>query len=1185
MTAKRRPFSANPVERSTEFSTEALVHPSAEARQHRPPMVGIGASAGGLEAATRMLSEIPPDTGLAYLLVQHLDPVHESTLVPLLDRVAKIPVVQAADGMRVQADHVYVIPPNATMTVTDGHLRLVTRDLERGPHFSIDTFLCSLADVEGNAAVGVILSGTGTDGSQGIRAIKEAGGITMAQDAASARFSGMPESAIATGCIDFVLTPEELATQLVLLGKQIAQHGWNTVITAAEGEEEELRRIFMLLKNRTGVDFQRYRRGTMHRRILRRMLVHRQDTRTEYLAFLRRNPSELDVLYEDLLIGVTNFFRDPEVFDTLQTTIFPQLMRDRPPDAPIRMWTAGCSGGEETYSLAIVLLEFLGERAADTLIQIFGTDVNESAVASARSGVYPESIAEHVSAERLQRFFVAEAGRYRIAKAVRDLCIFSRQNIVRDPPFSHLDLISCRNVLIYLEPSLQQRVFPVFHYALEPYGVLLLGTAESVRSAAELFAPADKRNKIFRPQPSASQRLDIDHGTSGDAYGAGKHGTRQSVSAVGPRMTKPAVDELEAEANRLLLNRFAPACVIVNEHLDVLHFIGDTAAFLSHAAGAASLELPKLVPPELVMPLRVAVRAATVERRAVREDYILLADATSSASAAGGHATSGNARALTIQVLPLDLPSTAARFFVVTFAEDHGATPKAAAPATADGSADHAADSPEPSTRHRRRSDERESERLRNELATMTRYVQAITEEHEATNEELRAANEEIQSSNEELQSTNEELETTKEEIQSTNEELITVNDELRRRNEELQSLAGDLTNVLTSTTIPVIIVDSDLCVRRFTPASNRIMRVVATDVGRPLGDIKLLLPLPDIESQITQTMHTLEISRQELVDDEGHWWELTIRPYLTVDRRVDGAILVFGDIDATKRYGLRAEHESRVQQELAKLAEDARAEAVVGRETADEANRAKGRFLASMSHDLRTPLNAIAGYTDLIAAGIRGPVTPDQVHDLERISRSSRHLLALINDILNFAKAESGHVDFKMTNFAIASVTSEMEELIGGQLAGRSITFEGPNCSPDDDSPLIVYADPEKVRQVILNLLTNAMKFTAAGGRIGIDCAVPTAGDTGVVQVVVWDTGEGIAPEQTARIFEPFVQVNRGLTTPPPDGVGLGLAISRDLARAMGGDLTVESVVNRGSRFTLTLPAGTTAEPPLPDD
>jgi two-component system CheB/CheR fusion protein len=1174
-------------------------------------MVGIGASAGGLDAFKRLVENLPPDAGLAYLFVQHLDPMHDSALPEILGRAAHIPVVAAEDGMRVEADHAYVIPPAKTMTVTDGHLRLAPRGKDHGPHLAVDAFLISLADVHGSGAVAVILSGAGSDGARGIEAIKEAGGITMAQDSASASYPSMPEASVATGCVDFVLPPEGIAEQLTRLGKHISQHGWDAVASEAtpQNDEEDLHRIFVLLKNRTGVDFQHYRRGTVHRRILRRMMVHRSETRSEYLALLRRNPPELDVLYEDLLIGVTSFFRDPDVFEMLKTTGFPEIMQGRAPETPIRMWVAGCSSGEEPYSLAMALIEFLGDSAPEVAIQVFGTDLNETAVARARAGLYPEGIAKDVSPDRLRRFFTPDEGGYRISKSVRDLCVFSRQNLVRDPPFSHLDLISCRNVLIYLEPILQRRLFPIFHYALEPNGLLLLGSAESARSATELFEPLSKKHKVYHRRSAPTRPLDVDLVSPADRKSARKKTARNRVSSAREPGLAPAADEVEREADRLVLSRFAPAGVVINEHMEITQFRGNTAAFLGHPAGAASLQFFKLVRPELVMPLRAAIRTAGVERRVVREGQIALAD--NRADLAGDSAafsTDGKAadlkddltddlanadaiRYVAIEVIPFRPPSTSAQFYVVLFEVEREAHMSDREPgevhAAAESDAKGTRSGSQSGSRTRRRGEAREMRALREENAAAKRYLQAIVEEHEAANEELRAANEEIQSANEELQSTNEELETTKEEVQSTNEELTTVNEEMRHRNRELESLSGDLMNVLQSTTIPIVIVGRDLRIRRFTPASDRVMRVIPSDAGRPLTDVKLLVPIPDLEQQIQRTIETLEISRQEVEAEDGCWWELTIRPYLTIDKRVDGATLVFSDIDASKRYGIQADAATQMREELLQAADDARLEALKGRELAESANRAKSTFLASISHDLRTPLNAIAGYTELVAMGIRGPVTAEQLQDMARIKRSARHLLALINDILNFAKVEAGQLDFRMVDVDVVPITREMGELMATQLSERSLDFELSGCDADANSTAVARADPERLRQILLNLLTNAVKYTTPAGRVGMDCATSgrDGGGEDSVRITVWDTGPGIAVEQQEHIFEPFVQIDRGLTSPPPDGVGLGLAISRDLARGMGGDLTVESAPGHGSRFTLTLLRGTDgmADPALP--
>ena len=869
---------------------------SASTREASPAIVGIGASAGGLDAFTRLLRSLPADTGLAYVLVQHLSPDHDSQLSEILARSSPIPVRQARDGLALEANHVYVIPPNATMSAVDGHLRVVQRPDRPQPHLPVDAFLSSLAEVHGAAAIGVILSGAGSDGARGIQDIKEVGGITFAQDSASAIHPSMPEAATATGSIDFVLPPEEIAARLAEIGRFVARTSSERGVPddVSASASDDLRAIFKLLRQRTGVDFTHYRAGTVQRRIVRRMLVHRIRGRAEYAAYLRDTPAELDLLYEDLLIGVSSFFRDPEVFAELRETGFPALLRGRAPGSPLRVWVAGCSGGEETYSLAIALLEFLDEAGAEIPIQVFATDLSESAIARGRAALYPESISEHVSPERLRRFFVPDHGKYRIAKFVRDLCVFSRHNIVSDPPFSHLDLISCRNVLIYFDVSLQRRVFPIFHYALESHGLLLLGSAESPGAGLDLFEPIAKHHKLYRRRNVATRVLDIDFGTIVNRIAASGRSAGEPPESFPAPVPRSA---LAAAFDRVILGNFAQQGVIVDEQLSVLHFRGDTSNLLSHAPGNATLNLLQLARSELVPPLRSALARALGNGEPTRERHVELEDA-------------GVTRHLSIDVFPLPAPTHATRTFVVLFVDDPDGSSRAAS-----SGGPGARRSREPRTQQ-----SAEMESLRNELAAMKAYVATLVEEHEATIEELRAAGEEIQ---------------------STNEELTTLNEELSHRNQELGELASDLANVFASTTIPIIIVGRDLRIRRFTPASNRVMRLIPTDVGRPLGDVRLSFALPDLEQLVTTAIDTLAPAELSVHDDANRWWSLTIRPYQTIDRRVDGAVLVFSDIDASKRAEERASSASAESRQALEVAEEARAVAL------DRANEALATGMA----------------------------------------------------------------------------------------------------------------------------------------------------------------------------------------------------------------------------------------------
>jgi two-component system CheB/CheR fusion protein len=1090
----------------------------------------VGASLGGLDAFTRLVRALPSDTGFAFVLVQHLDPAHESLLSQLLARVTKIPVVEAANGMKLAGNRIYVIPPNTQMTVGDGHLRLVARAGGRGPHLPIDAFLTSLAEVHGSDAIGVVLSGAGSDGTAGIAAIREAGGITMVQDSQSARDPAMPESAIGTGGVDFILSPEEIADHLARMAAQLAQNGAGASPTPQVEADETLRQILSQLYARHGVDFQNYRRSTVERRIFRRMCLLRQTTRREYLTYVDQNPAELDLLYDDLLIGVTSFFRDPDVFASLRATALPALLARHPVDTPFRVWVVGCATGEEVYSIAITLLECMSESGTALSVQIFGTDLSTSSIATARAGLYRPSIRTHVSAERLRRFFVEEATGYRISKAVRDLCVFSRQNVLYDPPFAHLDLISCRNVLIYLEPSLQHRVFAILRYAIEPTGLLLLGSAESVGASSELFDYASKADKLFKPR-GAARPVDVGLRAPARVTALVSSGTHRQAFPVVRALPS---DEVMAVAEKALMDRFVPPGVLINDHLDILQFRGDTTPFLVHPPGVPSLRLPKMARAELVAPLHAALHAAKKTQLPVREDRIAITD-------------DGGVRHVRIDVVPLKPSVGGGQYYLVLFEQERDV--RSSLELARGGKSGRGARGPGDAAKALRS--------VTDELLATRRRLQSLVEEHEASTEELRAANEEVQSSNEELQSTNEELETTKEEVQSTNEELTTLNEELNERNRDLGTLTSDLLNILSSTTMPILIVGSNLRLKRFTPSSDKVFRVIATDVGRPLADLKLRVNAVDLEASVRQAIDRLTVSEQDVQDEEGRWWRLTVRPYQTVDRHVDGAVLVFADIDAAKRHVALTEESAEERRMLLAISEEARA-------AAERANRTKGTFLASMSHDLRTPLNAIAGYAELMSLGLRGPVTTEQQADLARIQSSARHLLTLINDILNFAKVEAGHLQINTTELDISAVAMEIEDLIRPQADAKAITLLATRCD------VMVRADPERLRQILLNLLSNAVKFTGEGGTIGIECE-----ETGAVtRLMIWDTGRGIPESQLARIFEPFVQVERALTTPAPDGVGLGLAISRHLARAMEGDLTVASSLGAGSRFTLTLPS-----------
>jgi two-component system CheB/CheR fusion protein len=835
------------------------------------PVVGVGASAGGLEAFTQLLQRLPTDTGMAFVLIQHLHPEYESALTDILSRATRMAVAEAVDGMPVEPNHVYVIPPNVYLAMLHGVLHLMPRTAISGQNLPIDHFFRSLADDQGSKAIGVILSGTASDGVLGLKSIKGEGGITFAQDEKSAKYNGMPHSAIAAGCVDFIQPPDKIAAELariarhpfVLHAPEWARRGKAAEETLPAGAND-LNKVFLLLRRYSGNDFTYYKRTTIQRRIKRRMLLHKLEKLKDYVRYLHEHPNEVRDLFHDLLINVTSFFRDPEAFTALREFVFPVIL-NRPVETPVRIWVSGCASGEEAYSIAIALLEHLGERSSGTPLQIFATDIDEEAIEKARAGIYPENIAQDVSPERLRRFFLKVEGGYQISKHIRDLCVFATQNVIKDPPFSKVDLISCRNLLIYLGQVLQKKVLTTFHYALNPNGFLLLGSAENIGEFADLFRAVDPKVKLYGKKSIATP-LHVEFGPVVPA---------PSQPAAGATAEPPAVRtalEIQREADRLIMNKYAPAAVVINEHLDILQFRGQTGAYLEPAPGEASLNLIKMaregLKPELNAAVRHAIRHHAPARRAgvsVKHD--------------------GQTRTVNIEVVPIQ--AATGRCYVVIFQEAAEAATRVAKP-------------PASKTRPARK-DKRVME-LEQELAATKEYLQSVIEQQETSNEELRSANEEIQSSNEELQSINEEMETTKEELQSTNEELATVNDELESRNLELSQLNNDLSNLIGSVNLPIVIVGQDLRIRRFTPPVEKLLDLTAPDIGRPIGEVRPNFNLPDLGKQIREVIDTVRTRQFDMQDRDGHWYSVRIQPYKTMDNQITGATVVLIDVDQVKK-------------------------------------------------------------------------------------------------------------------------------------------------------------------------------------------------------------------------------------------------------------------------------------------
>jgi two-component system CheB/CheR fusion protein len=844
-------------------------------REPQPPaadpagftIVGVGASAGGLEAFGALLTNVPADADLAIVFVQHLAPQHPSALVELLSAHTRLPVVQVTEGLQVQSGHVYVIPPNTQLSVTGTQLHISPRPRDRSQYTPVDAFFRSLARSARQRCIAVVLSGTASDGADGVRDIKAAGGVTVAQSPDSAKYDGMPAAAIATGMIDVVLPPEEI-------GKNLAQLALSTksetgaISPDVEIADEQFHQIFELLRPASGVDFRHYKQPTIKRRVSRRMALHRLSNLDDYIQLLRADRAELVNLYRDLLIHVTRFFRDPESYDALARVVFPAIVDHRPRETPIRVWVSGCATGEEAYSIAIVLAEFLAKRQSDFKIQIFATDVSDTAIEHARAGVYPASIEAEVSADRLRRFFSKHDRGYQVTKMVRDLCIFARQDLTKDPPFSRLDLILCRNVLIYMDLVLQKKLLSAFHYALNANGFLVLGQAETVGAQATLFSLIDKKHRIHRKRPGAApaaMSFPMDFGATG-------------VAAPKPSAELPSVERLlQAEVSRVINDRFAPPAVVVDAELQIVQFRGQTGPFLEPAPGQASLSLLKMAKEGLLYGLRSAITAARKSRSPVRRS--------------GLQVRSGK-RWLRVDLEVIPLSGSARTHFLVLF--DQAASRRAANEAVPD---------PEVTSPVPGRSRLSQVHALERELAASREYLQSVIQELEAANEELQSANEEILSSNEELQSANEELDTAKEELQSANEELNTINEELHGRNSELGRVNSDLINLLGSVQIAIVIVGADMRIRRFTPMAEKVLNLITADVERSIGHINTNIQGANVEALIAECIDTMTVIEREVRDQRGHWYSLRIRPYRSVDNKIDGAVMALFDIDVPKRH------------------------------------------------------------------------------------------------------------------------------------------------------------------------------------------------------------------------------------------------------------------------------------------
>lgn len=981
-------------------------------------VVGIGASAGGLEACTDLLDALPVDTGMAFILVQHLDPTHESLMVELLATHTSLPVLQATEGMPVKRNHLYVIPPAVLLTIGDGVLHLRPAPGRRGARLPFDALLHSLAEACGPRATCIVLSGTGADGSAGLLAIKKNGGFVIAQEPSEAGYDGMPRNAIATGAVDVVLPVASIPGALAKRGPQASfppQEG-----RAAE-PQDWLPEIIDLLRARTSHDFTLYKPGTLKRRVERRMAMAAIQEMDCYAEFLRGDPAEIELLAKDLLIHVTSFFRDPAVFEELARTVVPQLIRDRPADHPLRIWVAGCSTGEEAYSLAIIFHEQLAAARSGVKLQIFASDADDDAVASAREGLYPAAIENDIPPARLAAFFVREDQSYRILPELRATVVFTVQDLLTDPPFSRLDLVSCRNVMIYLGAEAQRKVVALFHFALRENGILLLGISEGVGDATGRFDIISKATRMYR-HVGRSRPGDVDFARhAGDLLRVTANATRPV-----PLSRQAALAEL---CQQQTLQTHAPATVLVTRKREYLYSLGPTDRYLRVAPGHATSDVLSMVGEDVRTRLRAAILRALQDNMPV--------------SVGGGQGSrDGKATALTIEVHPVRYADE--DLLLIHFV-DRPVPEHALVGQSGQRTRDTAPDTVQSASKDARIAE------LERDLKSTREELQGAVRSLEVSSEEQKGINENALSVNEEFQSTNEELLTSKEELQSLNEELTALNSQLQETLEQQRTTSNDLQNVLYSTDVATLFLDAELKIRFFTPATKALFNVIKTDIGRPLADLHSLAADTALPADAYAVLETRAAIEHEVETPTGVWCR-RILPYKTHEGAVEGVVITFTDITGRKH--------------AAGALEAARREA-------EQANAAKSHFLAAASHDLRQPLQTLALLQGLLAKRVDGAVSQKLV---ARLDETVVAMSGMLNTLLDINQIEAGVVNAEVVDFAIDGLLRDLRDAFAYQAQAKSLDLRVVI------SGLMVHSDPRLLEQMLRNLVSNALKYTQSG-------------------------------------------------------------------------------------------------------
>ncbi|MDI1232773.1 MAG: chemotaxis protein CheB [bacterium] len=1102
-------------------------HISPKATEQNFPIVGIGASAGGVEAFKRFLKAIPVNSGMAYVLVQHLDPTHESILPAILAKVTKIPVIEIIDEIHLAPDNIYVIPENKTLTSIDGKLKLTPRNKIKH-HLPIDIFFTSLAEVHKAYAIGVVLSGNGSDGTLGLKAIREQGGITFAQSLSSSPYPSMPNSALEMGIVDFELLPEKMPEKIL----QLMQ-----IYLGEATQEDDLpptelivyNNILLVLLESSRVDFTHYKQTTVRRRILRRMVICEKNTLGDYLKFLKKNHEEQIFLFHDMLISVTAFFRDPKVFQNLKQFVFPALLKNKAVADPFRIWVTGCSTGEEVYTLAISLHQFL-EKISGRQIQIFASDISEPSIVKARIGAYTNVELKNVSDHLLKNYFTKSSGGYQVNRQIRDMCVFAVHDMLKDPPFAKMDLISCRNVLIYMDTFLQKRALSTFHYSLKNNGFLLLGKSETTGPASELFTTFLKDDKIYLRKAVPSRFVQL-YSERKDA------GINEKIK----KISKPVVqqNDFRKSAENILIAKFTPPSVIVNDQMDIVHINGFINAYLEPPQGKPTFNLLKMAREGLAFELRNTLHKAKASNSSAIKEGILVK-------------SNGKILQLTIEIEPL-MNGVEPHFLIVFH--------KTAMPeikVTAKGKL----------TNEKKMNLEAHQRinQLEKEIALTREDMRAITEDQEIANEELQSANEELLSSSEELQSLNEELETSKEELQSTNEELIIINQELLDKQEQINMMRLFAEDIIATVREPLVVLDKNLCIKSINASFFKKFKLNQQEAeGKLIYEIKNgLFDNDEFRNQLDRVIP----KRSNLVD-----YEMTIqlqligtcnlllnaRLVISDERNKEQFILLsIEDITERKHHELNAKRATDI-------AEEGKAKAEIATLLAEDAVKAKQQFLSNMSHEIRTPMNAIIGFTKVV---LKTKLDIKQQEYLEAIKTSGDALIVLINDILDLAKVDAGKMTFVEAPFKLEVSITSMLHLFETKIQEKNLKLLN---AYDKKIPAILLGDSMRLHQIVLNLLSNAVKFTSIGSiTFNVDL-VEEKKDSVSIRFQVKDTGIGIVGDKLETIFEKFQQASNA-TSSLYGGTGLGLAIVKELVEAQGGSIDVQSVFGEGSVFTFQL-------------